>query len=123
MTADWRYSIMKNKANSRRLARIAFFTALAAQTIPCCSVISNIVTPAYYTGPFIAEFRVLILILGLLSALLGALALVGRTDSKVKAVAAIVLGLAAVIWHIVLCGTDTLHEPPFCTMVWFIRYP
>jgi len=114
---------MKNKANSRRLARIAFFVALAAQIIPCCSIISNIITPAYYTGPFILEFRVLILILGLLSALLGALALVRRTDSKVKAVAAIVLGLAAVIWHIVLCGTDALHEPPYCTMVWFIRYP
>lgn len=114
---------MKNKTNSGRLARIAFFVAIAAQIIPCCSIVTNIVTPAYYTGPFIVEFRVLILILGLLSALLGALALVRRTDSKVKAVAAIILGLAAVIWHIVLCGTDTLHEPAYCTMVWFIRYP
>jgi hypothetical protein len=114
---------MKNKANSGRLERIAFFTAVAAQTIPCCSIVTNIITPAYYTGPFIVEFRVLILILGLLSAFLGALALVRRTDSKFKAIAAIVLGLAAVIWHIVLCGTDTLHEPLYCTMVWFIRYP
>jgi len=114
---------MKNEANVGRLTRIAFFAALAAQIIPCCSIATNIITPAYYTGPFIVEFRVLILILGLLGALLGALALVRRTDSKVKAVAAIVLGLAAVMWHIVLCGTDTLHEPPYCTMVWFIRYP
>jgi uncharacterized membrane protein YgaE (UPF0421/DUF939 family) len=114
---------MKNKPNSSRLVRIAFFTAIAAQIVPCCSIISNIITPAYYTGPFIVEFRVLILILGLLSALLGALALVRRTDSKVKAVAAIVLGLAAVIWHIILCGTNTLREPAYCTMIWFIRYP
>lgn len=114
---------MKNKTNPARLARIAFFTALAAQIIPCCSIVSNIITPAYYTGPFIVEFRYLILILGLLGALLGTLALVRRTDSKVKAIAAIVLGLTAVLWHIVLCGTDTLHEPPYCTMVWFIRYP
>jgi uncharacterized membrane protein YgaE (UPF0421/DUF939 family) len=114
---------MKNKTNSTRLARIAFFAAIAAQIIPCCSIVSNIITPAYYTGPFIDEFRVLILILGLLSAFLGALALIRRTDSKVKAVAAIILGLTAVMWHIVLCGTDTLHEPPYCTMVWFIMYP
>jgi uncharacterized membrane protein YgaE (UPF0421/DUF939 family) len=114
---------MKNKTNSTRLARIAFFAAITAQIIPCCSIVSNIITPAYYTGPFIVEFRVLILILGLLSAFLGALALIRRTDSKVKAVAAIFIGLAAVLWHIVLCGTDTLHEPPYCTMVWFIMYP
>jgi uncharacterized membrane protein YgaE (UPF0421/DUF939 family) len=114
---------MKNKPNSSRLVRIAFFAALVAQIIPCCSIVTNIVTPAYYTGPFIVEFRVLILILGLLSAFLGVLALVRRTDSKVKAVAAIILGLAAVLWHIVLCGTDTLHEPPYCTMIWGIRYP
>lgn len=104
-------------------ARIAFLAALAALIVPCCSVISNIITPAYYTGPFIVEFRILILILGTLGVVLGTLALVRRTDSKVKAVAAIVLGLVAVIWHVVLCGTDTLHEPPYCTMVWFIRYP
>ena len=112
-----------NKTKSTRLARIAFFTALAAQGIPCCSIISNIITPAYYTGPFIEELRVLILIFGLLSALLGALALVTHTNSKVKAVAGIVLGLAAVLWHFVLCGTKPLFEPHYCTMVWFIRYP
>jgi hypothetical protein len=114
---------MKNNANSSRLARIALFVALTAQFIPCCSIMSNIVVPAYYKGSFIEEFRNLILILGLLSAFLGMLALVGHTDSKIKSVVAIFLGLAAVFLHIILCGTDPLHEPLYCPMVWLIKYP
>ena len=70
-----------------------------------------------------AQLRYLILFLGLLSVLLGTLALVRRSGSKFMAVAAMLLGMAAVLWNIILCGTDTLHEPPYCAMVWFIRYP
>jgi hypothetical protein len=114
---------MKSSSSSRRLARLAFFAALGALLVPCCSAASNILAPAYYTGPFITQFRYLILLLGLLSAVLGTLALGRGTSAKFMAVAGIALGLAAVLWHIVLCGTDTLHEPPYCVMVWFIRYP
>jgi hypothetical protein len=114
---------MKNKTDSKRLARIAFFTALAAQIIPCCYALYIIAVPTVYRVPFIDEFRALILILSLLGIFLGALALIRHTGSKTGAIAAILLGLAAVIWHIALCGTDPLDNAPFCIMTWGVMYP
>ena len=115
---------MKNNAVPRRLSRFAFFAAVAAQVIPCCYALYTIATPTLYRAPLIAEFRYLILILGLLSALLGVMALVRGTSSKALAIAAIVLGLVAATWHILLCGTDPLsRDVRFCPMLWGVRYP
>jgi len=115
---------MKNNVSSRRLARFAFFAAVAAQVIPCCYAFYTIATPTYYRGPLFMEFRYLILTLGLLSASLGSLALVRGTSSKALATAAVVLGLIAATWHVVLCGTDPLRDNVlFCPMMWGVRYP
>jgi hypothetical protein len=108
---------------SKRLTRFAFFVAVAAQLIPCCYAFYTIATPTYYQGPLLVEFRYLILTLGLLSALLGVVALVRGTTSKSLAIAAIALGLIAATWHVLLCGTDPLHDPQFCPMLWGVRYP
>lgn len=70
------------------------------------------------------EFRYLILAIGLLSALLGVTALIGGTASKALAIAAIVLGLIAATWHVLLCGTDPLRDNVlFCPMMWGVRIP
>jgi len=115
---------MKNNAPSRRLARFAFFVALAAQVIPCCYAAYTIATPTYYRGPLFMEFRYLILTLGLVSTLLGGMALVRGTTFRALAVAAIVLGLIAATWHVLLCGTDPLRNNVlFCPMMWGIKIP
>ncbi len=113
-----------NPSPSKRLARFAFFVAVAAQLIPCCYAFYTIATPTYYRGPLFVEFRYLILFLSLFSALLGVVALVRGTTSRALAIAAIVLGLVAATWHILLCGTDPLRgNAQFCPMLWGVRIP
>jgi hypothetical protein len=117
-------SFPKSSSPNKRLTRFAFFIAVAAQVIPCCYAFYTIATPTYYRGPLFVEFRYLILFLGLLSALLGALALVRGTASKALAIAAIMLGLIAATWHVLLCGTDPLRgNVLFCPMMWGVKYP
>ena len=109
---------------NKRLARFAFFAAVAAQVVPCCYTFYTIATPTYYRGPLFVEFRYLILSLGLLSTLLGVAALIKGTASKALAIAAIALGLIAATWHVLLCGTDPLRDNAlFCPMLWGVRYP
>ncbi len=111
-------------SSSKRLSRFAFFVAVAAQVVPCCYALYTIATPTLYRAPLIVEFRYLILALGVLSALLGAMALVRGTASKTLAITAIVLGLIAVTWHVALCGTDPLSRGvQFCPMLWGIKIP
>jgi hypothetical protein len=113
-----------NSGSNRRLARLAFFVAVAAQVIPCCYASYTIATPTYYRGPLFVEFRYLILTLGLLSTLLGVMALIRGAASKVLAIAAIVLGLIAATWHVLLCGTDPLRDNVlFCPMMWGVKIP
>ena len=116
-------SFSTSSSSSKRLTRFAFFAAVAAQVVPCCYAFYTIATPTYYRGPLFVEFRYLILTLGLLSALLGALALARGTPAKALAIAAIVLGLIAMSWHVLLCGTVPLDNTRFCPMLWGVRYP
>jgi hypothetical protein len=114
---------MPNRPGSARLARLAFFAALAAQVVACCYALSLIARPAVYRGPLIAEFRYLVLALGLLGIFLGALALIRKTGSKPTAIAAIALGLLVVTWHVLLCGTDALENARYCMLTWGVIYP
>jgi hypothetical protein len=117
-------SFPASSSPSKRLARFAFYVAVAAQVIPCCYAFYTIATPTYYRGPLFVEFRYLILTLGLVSAFLGVVALIRGTASRALAIAAIVLGLIAATWHILLCGTDPLRDNvQFCPMMWGVRYP
>jgi hypothetical protein len=112
-----------NAMQTRRITRIAFFLSLAAQAIPMCYALAIIATAPYHRGPLYTEIRLLILILGLVGALLGILALLRRTRSKALAIIAIILGLAALSWHVVICGSNPLQQGPFCPMLWGIRIP
>ena len=117
-------SFPSNPDQTRRLTRFAIYAAIAAQLIPLAYALYGITTPMFYRGPLFSEVRYLILVLGLLGALLGLLALIRRTNYKVKVVAAIVLGLAAPIWHVLLCGSNPLGPGIlFCPMMWGIRIP
>jgi hypothetical protein len=110
---------------ARRIARLAFFLALAACVIPVCFMLFMIPQAIYTRAPGYNEIRLVILILGLAGALLGILALIRRTRSKVLAIFAIVLGLIAPIQHVLFCGGDALHQKfiLFCPMLWGIRIP
>ena len=114
-----------NSDQARRVTRFAFFLLLAAQVIPIFYSLYTIATPTYYRAPLLTEFHLVILILGLVGALLGILALFRRIRSKALAIIAIILGLIAPIQHVFLCGSDALHQKYilFCPMLWGIRIP
>lgn len=118
-------SIFSNPNQAKRVTKIAFFLSLTAQTIPLLYSLFTIATPTYYLGPLYAEIRLTILILGLLGAILGILALVRRTHSKVLAILSILMGLVAVGKHVLFCGNDALHQKYilFCPMLWGVRIP
>ncbi len=118
-------SIFSNPDQARRVTKIAFFLSLTAQAIPLLYSLFTIATPTYNLGPLYAEIRLTILILGLLGALLGILALAWRTRLKALAILSIVLGFVAVAQHILLCGSDALHQKNilFCPMLWGVRIP
>jgi hypothetical protein len=126
-TGLWRYSMsaFSNLDQARRVTKIAFILSLTAQAIPLLYSLFTIATPTYYIGPLYAEIRLTILILGLLGALLGILALAKRTRSKALAILSILLCLVAVVQHVLLCGGDALHQKNllFCPMLWGVRIP
>ncbi len=112
-------SIPSNPDQARRVAKIAIFLSLTAQAIPLLYSLFTIARPTYYLGPLFAEIRLTILILGLL----GILALARRTRSKALALLSIFLGFVAVAQHILLCGSDALHQKNIllCPMLWGAR--
>jgi hypothetical protein len=111
-----------NPKQSKRLARFALYAAVVAQLIPLCFAVYGIANPMFYWGPLFTEVRYSILVLGLIGVLFGSLALIKRTNSKVRAIAAIVMGLVAVTWHVLICGTDPFGSTVrFCPMMWGIR--
>jgi hypothetical protein len=118
-------STISNSDQTKRVTRIAFFLSLAAIVIPICYSLYIIATPTYYRGPLFTETRLTILVLGLLGAFLGILALFRRTRSKVLAILAIILGLIAPLQHVIFCGGDALHQKYIllCPMLWGVRIP
>ena len=109
----------------QNFARWAFRCALAAQFVPLGYAFYQIGHLTPYRAPLILEFRLATLIMGLAAAGLGWAALRSRPGRRRKAIAAIVLGLSAVLWHVVICGgSDPFQNTVcFCPMRWGVVIP